>query len=259
MIDSHIHIDSEIYQNEIGIDNLLNAAASAGVTRVVAPALHLDSFKALMTISEVHNEVYPAAGVHPHEVSSERCEGLTESLVESLARMTHPLVGETGLEGHYDFVPMDLQLQSLRSHLDVCKAHGIPIILHCRDAEQLLYNELKGAGLSAGGVIHCFTGTWNWAERFLELGFHIGITGIVTFKKSTQVQEVARSLPIDRILVETDGPYLAPSPYRGKTNKPEYIPLIIEKIAQLRDISATELGARTVENTEKVFRLTKAQ
>ena len=113
------------------------------------------------------------------------------------------------------------------------------------------------AQLPKAGVVHCFTGTWEWAQKFLELGFYIGLTGVVTFKKSTQVQEVARKLPADRLLVETDGPYLAPVPFRGKVNKPEYIPYIVEKIAELRNVPASVVADFTRENTENLFGLPK--
>ena len=152
---------------------------------------------------------------------------------------------------------MEIQLESLRCHLEVAKVQGLPIILHCREAEEILYQELKRASLSAGGVVHCFTGNWEWAQRFLELGFHIGITGIVTFKKSAQVQEVASLIPKDRLLVETDGPYLAPIPFRGKTNMPEYIPLIVEKIAEVRGVEASEVADLTTSNAERLFGLPK--
>lgn len=256
MIDSHVHIDAKAY-NQLpgGVEEVIREAKSKGVTRFVTPALHLESYQELLEIAARHPEVYPAAGVHPHEARVERCRDLPKALEQALKLSRHPIVGETGLEGHYDFVPMEIQLESLASHLAVAKAQGLPIILHCRKTEEILYKELKRSNLSAGGVIHCFTGTWEWAQRFLELGFHIGITGIVTFKNATDVHQVATEVPLDRLLVETDGPYLAPIPHRGKTNLPQYIPHIVDKIAELRGLSVEEIGQATEQNTVRLFRL----
>jgi len=258
MIDSHNHIDAKAYKTEpLSVKKVLSDARAAGVRRIVAPALHLQSYSELREIAAKHPEVYPAVGVHPHEASEEFNHELSKNLQEALRDAPHPIVGETGLEGHYDFTPMEVQMRSLQSHLEVAQTHGLPIILHCRETEEILFNELKRWKLPVGGVVHCFTGSWEWAQRFLDLGFHIGITGIVTFKKSTQVQEVATRLPQDRLLVETDGPYLAPVPYRGKINKPEYIPHIVRKIAELRGVSEEQIARLTVSNTEKLFGLPK--
>ena len=256
MIDSHVHIDAKKYTEGEGVTNILDQAREAGVMRFVAPSLHFESFDNLLKIRETDPQVYPAAGIHPHEASEQRCLDLARKLESAVSRLDVPIVGETGLEGHYDFVPMEVQLASLRPHLAFARVHDLPIILHCRQTEELLYEELRRhPGLR--GVVHCFTGTWEWARRFLELGFHIGITGIVTFKNSLQVQEEASNVPQDRLLVETDGPYLAPIPFRGKINKPEYIPLIVKKIAELRGAPAASVAAFTTENTESLFGLKK--
>ena len=256
MIDSHVHIDALKYNDEGGVTNILERAREAGVERVVAPSIHFESFANLLRIAKEHPVVYPAAGVHPHDASPSRCQALSRQLESALSQLDVPIVGETGLEGHYDFVSMEIQLESLRPHLEVARSHDLPVILHCRQTEEVLYEELcKHPGLR--GVVHCFTGTWEWAQRFLELGFHIGITGIVTFKNSHQVQEVATKVPADRLLVETDGPYLAPIPFRGKINKPEYIPLIVEKIAELRGAPAATVADFTTANTVTLFGLEK--
>lgn len=257
MIDSHVHLDAKAYIEAGGVAQILQSAAQVGVERMVAPALHLDSFDQLLSLSEEFPQIVPAVGVHPHEARPEFVDGLADRLVEGLGKLESPILGETGLEGHYDFVDMGTQLTCLRPHLEVAKAHGVPLILHCRAAEELLYQELKSANLERPGVVHCFTGSWEWAERFLDLGCYIGITGIVTFKNALDVAEVARRVPLDRLLVETDGPYLAPIPHRGRLNKPEYIPLIVDAIAALRGLSSEAVAEATVMNTEKIFGLRK--
>lgn len=256
MIDSHIHLDAKNYAEGGGVVEILQAAAQCGVDRVVTPSLHFQSFQRLQALAaEFPNVVYPAIGVHPHEVIPELLEGLEEKLTSGLGQVAAPILGETGLEGHYDFTPMELQMEFLRSHLRVARTHGVPCILHCRASEALLYEELQRVSLPHPPVVHCFTGSWEWAQRFLELGCYIGITGIVTFKNAGEVAEVASKVPLDRLLVETDGPYLAPLPHRGRTNKPEFIPLIVNAIASLRGLPPEQVGQATARNTEKVFGL----
>ncbi len=255
MIDSHIHIDAPIYQKDEGLGEILRAAAAAGVERLVAPSLHLDSYSTLAALARLHPEIHPAAGIHPHEVTEERVSQLLVSLPRVLAEMPTPIIGETGLEGHYDFSDPELQMRSLQVHLDAAEEHLAPVILHCRQAEEELYAELSKRCLPAGGVVHCFTGSWDWAQRFLDLGFHIGITGIVTFKRADTVAEVAAKVPLDRLLVETDGPFLAPVPHRGRTNRPEYIPLIVGRIAELRGVSPSVVAKSTASNCIELFRL----
>lgn len=256
MIDSHIHLDAKNYADGAGIGQILHSAREAGVDRMVTPALHFESFQRLRELEREYPEViYPAVGVHPHEVSPEWSDGLEDRLADGLSQLKTPILGETGLEGHYDFTPLELQLEFLRAHLAVAQTHGVPCILHCRSTESLLHDELVKARLRSPVVIHCFTGSWEWAQRFLELGCYVGITGIVTFKKAGDVADVASRLPLDRLLVETDGPYLAPIPHRGRTNKPEYIPLIVDAIAALRGTAPHTVAEATVANSEKLFRL----
>lgn len=256
MIDSHVHLDAKNYADDGGVGEILHAASQVGVNRAVAPALHFESFRRLQQLAvEFPNVVFPAVGVHPHEVTPELIENLEERLTAQLTNLETPILGETGLEGHYDFTPLELQVESLRAHLEVARAHGVPCILHCRATEQLLFDELSRARLRYPAVVHCFTGSWEWAQRFLDLGCYIGITGIVTFKKAGDVADVATRVPLDRLLVETDGPYLAPIPHRGRTNKPEYIPLIVDAIARLRGVDNESVARATVDNTEKLFRL----
>jgi TatD DNase family protein len=255
MIDSHVHLDAKNYAEGDGVGQILYAAAQQGVTRMVAPSLHFESFQRLQELATAFPNISPAGGVHPHEVLAELRPDLEARLEAGLAQLATPILGETGLEGHYDFTPLDQQLDFLRAHLRVAAAHGVPCILHCRSSEAMLYEELKGATLPHPCVVHCFTGSWEWAQRFLDLGCYIGITGIVTFKKAAEVAEVATRIPLDRLLVETDGPYLAPIPHRGRTNKPEYIPIIVETIAALRGVSVDVIAAATVANTERLFGL----
>lgn len=255
MIDSHVHLDAKSYDDSGGTKPLIDSAQNLGVDRFVAPALHLESAQRLRALAIEYPCIYPAAGIHPHEVGQVSLDDLPTQLEKALTLLSVPIIGETGLEGHYDLSPIEIQLASLRDHLAVARTHGVPCIIHCRKTEQILYDELQKVGPHFPVVVHCFTGSWDWAQRFLELGCYIGITGIVTFKSAGDVAEVARRIPLDRLLVETDGPYLAPIPHRGQMNKPEYIPLIVDKIASIREQSAQDIAHATTLNTENFFRL----
>lgn len=249
MMDSHCHLDAEPYQPDWR--GVLDEAEAEGVVGVMVPALHLESAERIQEMAAQDPRLAVGVGIHPHEADRYG--------PHSLARMKRLLlgaqaIGETGLEHHYDFVDHGKQLESLRAHLDLAAETGLPLILHCREAEEVLWKELETRNLHGGGVVHCFTGGWEWAQRFLDLGFHLGITGMVTFKKAQNVTEVARLCPLDRLLVETDGPYLAPVPYRGKTNHPMFIPLMVKKIAELRDCPESEVSAATTRNCERLFR-----
>lgn len=247
-IDTHIHLDAQAYAGDWPA--VLDRAVEAGVAHVVAPATTLESARRLLEMASEDARVRPAVGVHPHEAGSWRDEHLVE-LSELVERAV--AVGEIGLDFHYDFAPPEQQLSCLRAQLDVAREHSLPIILHCREAEETLYEELSRARLPAGGVVHCFTGGWEWADRFLDLGYFLGITGMVTFPKLAEVHEVARRIPLERLLLETDGPYLAPIPYRGKRNEPGYVPLIASKVAELRGIDSEQVGLATSASANKLF------
>ncbi len=244
LIDSHVHLDSREYLEDWRA--LLDRAAACGVRSSVVPATDLASSRRILEMA-ADPRVAPAVGIHPHQAASFTVEGLAE-LKEMTSRAV--AIGETGLEMFYDFCPLDTQLVNLRAHLELASSVNLPLILHCREAEEQLYQELY-PGLR--GVVHCFTGPWKWAERFLELGFYLGVTGMVTYPKAETVHEVARRCPLDRLLVETDGPYLAPIPYRGRRNEPGTIPAIAAKVAELRGMDPAELARATTANTERLF------
>ena len=165
-------------------------------------------------------------------------------------------IGESGLDFHYMHSPREAQEASLRAHLALAAELGLPIVIHCRDAERRLVEIVRETGIPPrGGVIHCFTGDANAAREFLALGFCISFSGIITFKNSAPIREAASIVPDDRVMVETDAPYLAPEPYRGKRNEPAYLTRTLEMLANLRRIDAAALGARVIANAAHVFRL----
>lgn len=240
LIDTHIHLDAEAYNHDW--QAVLDRACEAGVEKVVAPATQLESSRRLVEMAGQDPRIRPAVGVHPHEASHWRAELLPE--LRRLAASA-VAVGEIGLDFHYDFATPEEQLQCLRDQFELARELRLPVILHCREAEAALYEEVARADLPARGVVHCFTGGWEWAEKFLGLGFFVGVTGMVTFPKLLDVHEVARKAPLDRLLLETDGPYLAPIPYRGKRNEPGYVPLMARRVADLRGLDPEEVARAT--------------
>lgn len=252
LCDSHIHLDSQEYAEDWR--EVYAQAREAGVEQMVLPATDLASSRRIAAMSQEYPYLYAAAGIHPHQAASYDATATPRGLREQLDGCV--AIGETGLEGFYDFCPLDVQLASLRFHLRLARERELPLILHCRESEELLYQELRDFGpFPTGGVVHCFTGSWDWAQRFLDTGFHLGVNGLVTLPKAEAVHEVARRTPLDRLLLETDGPYLTPQPYRGRRNEPCLIPLIARKVSDLREVSLDEVAAATTKNVTRLFRL----
>jgi TatD DNase family protein len=249
VVDTHCHLDDEAYGQEWPA--LLDRAQALGVAAVVVPATHLDSAGRILQMAGQDARVLAAVGIHPHE--ARRFEAASEVKLRALAAEAVAL-GETGLDFHYDFSPRHLQLDSLRAHLRLARELGLPVILHCREAEESLYEELRRAGpLPASGVVHCFASGWDWGRRFLDLGLYLGITGMVTFPRLTQVHEVARRCPSERLLLETDGPYLAPTPYRGRRNEPAHLPRILARVAELRGEPPEEVARASTAAARALF------
>ena len=215
-----------------------------------------DSHAAAFRIAEKHSFIYTTVGVHPHEARL-----LDDDLYARLVDLSrHPKViawGEIGLDYHYDNSPRDEQLSGFRKQLQLARERRLPAVIHTREAEadtiQLLREEWQGSGLP--GIIHCFTGTRAFAEEAIEIGFSISFSGVVTFKKAEDLRETARNLPIEKILIETDSPFLAPVPYRGRRNEPAYVVETARAIGGLRGLSAEEVGRVTSENFKRLFRL----
>lgn len=232
LVDTHVHLDAEAYAADL--DQVLERASAAGVAAMVVPATDLASSEAILRLADHHPAILPAVGIHPHDAKSFG-DGSTARLRELAGRAV--ALGETGLDYHYDFSPRHLQVENLRAHLELAGDLGLPVILHCREAEEDLHSELARVGpLPAGGVVHCFTSGWDWATRFLEMGLHVGVTGMVTFPKLVDVHQVARLCPPERLLLETDGPYLAPLPHRGRRNEPAWVARVVEEVARLRGL-----------------------
>lgn len=250
-IDTHAHLDDEAFSNPAEV---IERAEEAGVEYVIAPASNLASARKLQKMADDFPRLFFAAGIHAHEAKA-----FDEiSYLEIKKILDHPkviAVGEVGLDYHYDFSPRSLQVQVLKRFLELAAQRDLPLILHCREAEEELLAILGEFDRPLRGVVHCYTGEAKWAVRFVEMGFFIGFTGIVTFKKSDRIRQVVQEIPLDRILSETDSPYMAPHPHRGKTNEPAYLPLVADEIARIKGIEPEEMQKILLENAKKCFSL----
>ena len=251
LVDAHCHLD--LQQNRT-LDSLLDAARDNGICHMLCAGITIEAFPDVLAIATAHSDVSGAVGVQPSE---QNCH---EPSVEELVTLAdHPAVigiGETGLDYYYSQGDPDWQRDRFRRHIRAAKLIKKPLIIHMRDASEDIFSILKEEGADEiGGMMHCFTGNWEEARKAMDLNFYISFSGIVTFPKALQVQDVAKRIPMDRMLIETDSPYLAPVPKRGKPNEPAYVHYIAEYLANLREIRLEDLDEQTTENFFKLFKL----
>ena len=255
IIDTHCHLADKRIDPDLGA--VLERAAEAGISKIVSVGAigTIETDRLTVEIAEKHPHVFAAIGIHPHDARDCTAERLAQ--IRDLAKSPKLVaIGESGLDFFYKHSPIEAQEGSLREHLKLAGELGKPIVIHCRDAEDRLAAIVREEGLPpAGGVIHCFTGDAKAAETFLALGFHISFSGILTFKNAAKVREAARIVPNDRVMVETDAPYLAPEPYRGKRNEPAFVRRTLEVLAEVRGADADELAAFTAANSTTLFEL----
>ena len=257
-IDSHAHIEG----NEFDADReaVIQRALEAGVEIIVCVGdgeVAADSHAAAFRLADDYSFIYTTVGVHPHEARL-----LDDKLCAQLVELAqHPKViawGEIGLDYHYDNSPRDVQREAFRRQLRMARERRLPVVIHTREAEAdtlaILDQEWKDSGL--GGIIHCFTGTRAFAEAAIELGFLISFSGVTTFKNAEDLRDTAKHLPLDKILIETDSPFLAPVPYRGRRNEPAYVVDTARCVAEARGVELDEFGRVTSGNFKRLFRLT---
>ena len=253
VIDTHCHLADAKFRGDV--EAVIERAAAAGVSQLISVGAigPIENDRLTVEIAERHENVFAAVGVHPHDAKD--CSPERISQVRELAASKKVVaIGETGLDFFYLHSPREAQEASLRSHLALADELGLPIVIHCRDGEERLIEITRDTGLPLrGGVIHCFTGNASAVREFLALGFYISFSGILTFKNSASIREAATIVPDDRVMVETDAPYLAPEPYRGKRNEPAYVQRTLELLAGLRGVDATILGAQVIANASRLF------
>src|SRR5260370_10809793 len=255
VVDTHCHLADAKFRDDV--EAVIERAVAAGVSQMISVGAigPIESDRLTIEIAERHENIFAAVGVHPHDAKDCTPERIAQ-LRELATSKKVVAIGESGLDFHYMHSPIEAQEASLRAHLALAAELDMPIVIHCRDAEHRLVEIVRETGIPPRtGVIHCFTGDSSAAREFLALGFCISFSGIITFKNSAPIREAAALVPDDRVMVETDSPYLAPEPYRGKRNEPAYVTRTLEMLANLRRVDPTTLGAQVIANAARVFSL----
>jgi TatD DNase family protein len=252
LVDHHCHLDYPDFTDDL--DGVIGRAKAAGVGMLVSISTRIRSFDRLLQIAETHENVLCSVGTHPHHAHEE----LDIPVDEIVERARHPKVvaiGEAGLDYFYDNSPRDAQAQGFRNHIAAARTTQLPLVIHTRDADAdtaaILTEEMARGPFPA--LLHCFTGGAELARSALDLGLYVSFSGILTFKKSEALREVARSVPLDRLLVETDAPFLAPGKYRGKRNEPAYVVETAATLAQLKGVTPEELARATTDNFFRLY------
>ena len=252
LVDSHCHLDFPDFADEL--DAIVARARAAGVERLVTISTRVRHHDQVLGIAERFGDVFCSVGTHPHHAHEE----LDITVGDLVARTRHPRVvaiGEAGLDYHYHFSPPEAQEQGFRRHIAAARETGLPLVIHSREADDdtaRILEEEAGKG-AFPAVLHCFTGGSDLAQRALALGLSISFTGILTFKKSEALRAIAAQLPAERILVETDAPYLAPGKFRGKRNEPSYVVETAKVLAEVRGVSSDQIARQTTDNFFRLF------
>jgi TatD DNase family protein len=253
LVDSHCHLDFPDFAEDM--DGVLARAREAGIGRLVTISTRVRRFSRILALVEGHEDVFGTVGTHPHNAHEE-----LDITAEALANLAeHPKIvgiGEAGLDFHYDNSPREAQEQGLRTHVHAARLTGLPLVIHARSADEAMIGILEEE-FSRGafkGVLHCFSSGAELARRGVELGLYLSFSGIISFKKSEALRDIARAAPADRLLVETDAPYLAPEPHRGRRNEPAFVRFAAEALARARGVTADEIATRTTDNFFELFR-----
>ena len=255
IIDSHCHLDNPNLYNQL--DEVVKRAESNQIKNLLTICTTLESFEKIKLIINKYKNIYGTFGIHPHE--SEKFTDVDAKFILNVKKENKKIIGigETGLDFYYNHSEKKIQKKSFIEHIRAASELNIPVIVHSRSAEtdtyEILKSEKKNSDLKV--LIHCFTGSKDFAKKLLDIGCYISVSGIITFKKSTDLSDTVSSIPIDKLLVETDSPYLAPSPHRGKPNEPSYIVHTIEKLSQVMDISKEDVISNTTNNFINLFNL----
>lgn len=252
LVDSHCHLDFPDFEEEL--PDVINRAEAAGISRLVTICTRVAKFRQVLAVAERFDNVYCSVGTHPHN-SHEELDVTADHLVDLAAHPKVVAIGEAGLDYFYQKDHAHAQAQSLRVHIDAARRTGLPLVIHSRDADEdmiaILEEETGKGGFPA--VLHCFSSGRELMERGVALGLYVSFSGILTFKRSEELRAIAADVPMDRLLVETDAPYLAPQPWRGKRNEPSYVAHTCEILAGVKGVSDKEMRSVTTENFFRLF------
>jgi len=252
LVDSHCHLDFPEFAEER--DAIVARARAAGVERMVTISTRVRRFDQVVAIAEAYDEVYCSVGTHPHNAGEERDVTAAE-LIELSRHAKVVAIGEAGLDYHYDKAPRDAQAHGLRVHIEAARETGLPLVIHARAADDDMISILRDESKIGPFpfVLHCFSSGQKLAEVGIELGGYVSFSGIVTFRNSQDIREIARAIPLDRLLVETDAPFLAPVPHRGKRNEPSYVADTARVVAETVGVDETEIRRLTTDNFFRLF------
>ncbi|MCG8051847.1 MAG: TatD family hydrolase [Candidatus Thiodiazotropha endolucinida] len=255
LVDSHCHLDRvalDHYANDFG--QFVASTLDRGISHMLCVSIDLESWPSMVSLVESYPQISVSVGVHPND--RERRDPSPHELVELAQHPKVVAIGETGLDYFHGKGDLEWQRMRFRQHIEAAKQADLPLIIHTRDAREDTLSIMQSQGADqAGGVMHCFTENWSMAERALEMGFFISFSGIITFKNAADLREVVKQVPIQQLLIETDSPYLAPVPYRGKPNQPIYVHQVAECVAEIKGLSVDEVAAQTTENYYRCFPL----
>lgn len=250
MIDSHSHIYGPRYQEDR--QAVIERAVSAGITQLLQVGCNLGESVQVVDLAKTHPGIYASVGVHPHDADT-----VDEGVLDSIADLTRSAEvvawGEIGLDFYYDNSPRDIQIRAFEAQMTRAAALDLPVVIHTRDAEPETLEVMKRHPIERGGQVHCFTGTLEMAKELLAMGWHLGFTGIITFKNAAALREVVAHTPMDRLLIETDSPYLAPMPHRGKRNEPAFVAHVAKAVADIKEIPVEQVIAQTTANFLELY------
>lgn len=251
LFDSHCHLENERFQGEV--DKALERMADAHVDRCLLAGSDMETSRQIVALCEAHENMYGAVGVHPHEASGFTKADL-DTIEEWLQKPQIVAIGEIGLDYYYDHSPRETQREVFLSQLELAYQLKAPIVIHVRDAHGDLTELLRQRqGRLPAGVLHCYSGSLESARQYLDWGFYLSFSGTVTFKNADKLRQVVAYCPLDRMLIETDSPYLAPVPHRGERNEPSYVAYVAQTVAQTRDMPISDIAAATRENAMRLF------
>ena len=250
MIDSHSHIYGPRFSDDR--EAVIERAVEAGITQLLQVGCNLEESKQVTQLAESHVGIYASVGVHPHDADT-----VDDSVLDGLEALTnHEKVlawGEIGLDFYYDNSPREQQITAFHRQMERASGLDLPVVIHTRDAEPETLAVLRDHPIQRGGQVHCFTGSLEMAKALLDMDYHLGFTGIITFKNATALREVVAATPIGRLLIETDSPYLAPMPHRGKRNEPSFVVHVAEAVAAIKDLTVDEVIAETTDNFRRLY------
>lgn len=256
LVDSHCHLNFPDFKDKI--PETLERARAQGVTKFLTVNTKLSETDDLIEIVEMNDDIWCSVGVHPHDAKDHTASEIEDKVIQHAKHPKVVALGETGLDYYYDNSPRLEQMKSFEQHIMLAEKLDLPLIIHTRDADADTINLLAPYKGRVKGVFHCFSGGLDLAGKALDLGFYLSFSGIVTFKKAEEIREVVKFAPLDRILVETDSPFLAPIPHRGKPNEPAYTRIVAEKVSDIKDMPLVDIAHHTTNNFYTLFAKTGA-